>query len=670
MRPRRFLKRTPRLKAVSRVRWLNARASSRVVKKRRRTGNTEIPIATFSTTDSDKSKNQTFLDRAKYLISKDATVAPEKFNRWVAFPGTFLVQISIGSVYAWSIFNNPLTREFGVVTAAANDWTLGSVVNTFSLAAVSLGLTTFFLGPWCEQAGPRKVSLLAATVWGSGLCVSALGTYTHMLPLLYLGYGVLGGAGWGFGYISPVSNLLKWFPDRRGLGTGLALTVFGGGAIVAGPLNQKLLNNFFVAPDYLGPADVVNMVTEGGKRFVDVGGEWKEVVVASTSDLAKLGTDGLVEGVYVVGTGDTGATMTFFSLGVGYFTIMLCGAFMQKIPHPKWKPDGWTPDEHAETARQENAISSVEALSTKQFWLLWAAVWGNAFAGVSIIACAKNMMTECWGPLLPAIVTSSFCANYVASLSAANAVGRFGWANISDLITRKGTYYVFGLSIPTAISLPYLMQLSTEQVAAGVASYAPLALFTGGTIWIVSCYGGTFSVLPPYLLETFGSRHVGAIHGKVLTAWAAAAVTGPNVLAKLRQRTYNEYVEELTSNIDPVNFEQKFGTSVDNLQELVDAKTVTITKLLEISQPGTTDPTPFLYDTTMCTMAGILGVAILCNSQVHPIAGLTANANAQPKNKIHKCFPMMSGKVRGEEMPKPFKSYFQPCITEKCIRFF
>jgi len=220
----------------------------------------------------------------------------------MAVPPSFLVQLSIGSVYAWSMWNTPLTRELGVVASSADDWTLGTVVPVFSCTATFLGITTFFLGPWAERAGPKMVASAAALSYSSGCLLSSLGCYYHSLPLIYLGYGVFGGIGWGLGYISPVSTLLKWFPDRRGLASGLALTAFGGGAVLAAPTIKYLQDLNFKAPEFVGSLCETTLVTQEGRQFAEIAGQLKEVVVATAHDVAEL--PGLSEGVYLVGTGD------------------------------------------------------------------------------------------------------------------------------------------------------------------------------------------------------------------------------------------------------------------------------------------------------------------------------------------------------------------------------
>ena len=289
------------------------------------------------------------------------------------------------------------------------------------------------------------------------------------------------------------------------------------------------------------------------------------------------------------------------------------------MPREGWTPDGWEApkeDDSAGTNINQRALGDVDhntALRTPQFWLMWAAVFGNAIAGVSIISCAKTMMGDVFGAALPAIVTGAFATGYVASLSLANGGGRFAWASISDYIGRKQAYYVFGLGIPVAVGIPYVTSMVSSS-----GGTMPLMIFYGGTFMVVSFYGGLFSVLPAYIADTFGIRHAGAIHGRLLTAWATSALVGPALLSRLRGNSYNEAVESLVSVCDPASFQEKFGAGTERLQELVDAKTVTIAKLMEIVPPGTLDPTPGIYDSTMYAMAGIMGCAVVCNSLIKP----------------------------------------------------
>ena len=250
------------------------------------------------------------------FLRKENIVAPDGYNRWRVPPASIAIHLCIGSVYAWSVFNTPLTRDLGVVASSANDWSLSSVVWIFSVAIVCLGLAAAFAGKWLEKVGPRFVGVVAAFLWGGGFIVGSIGISTHQLWLLYLGYGVLGGFGLGLGYVSPVSTLIRWFPDRRGMATGLAIMGFGGGAMIGAPLISALLETFQRAPEYLGAENMVALVTEEGRRFAETAAGKVEVVIASANQAASFGGEA---GVYVVGTGETGAASTFLTLGIAYF---------------------------------------------------------------------------------------------------------------------------------------------------------------------------------------------------------------------------------------------------------------------------------------------------------------------------------------------------------------
>jgi MFS family permease len=456
----------------------------------------------------------------------------------------------------------------------------------------------------------------AALAWSTGLVLTGFGVSLHELPLLYIGYGILGGIGWGLGYISPVSTLLKWFPDRRGLASGLALTAFGGGAMLATPINESLLNLFFELPQYLGSVDTVSLVTEGGRRFAEVAGEMKEVVVATAADVASLPV-AASPGVYVVGTGDTGASSTFFTLSAGYLLSMNIGAFIQRVPREGWLPANWTPPVEAEQQHKMISQGNVhhnEALKTPQFYLLWLAVAGNATAGISVISCAKTMMSDIFATAMPAIVNGAFAASYVAALSAGNMLGRLGWANFSDWAGRKRTYFLFGLAVPTLAALP-----SITNSVVNSPDWLPLAVFYGSTVFLVSFYGGVFSVLPPYISDLFGGKHVGAIHGRMLTAWSAAAVAGPNILTHMRGNSHTSAIEDLASKVEPTVFEQTFGAPLTDLSALIAAKTVTIPQLMQVVPAGVPDPSPTLYNTTLYSMAALAAVALVSNAAIRPI---------------------------------------------------
>ncbi len=253
----------------------------------------------------------------KTIFSKENLVAKPNFNRWLIAPASVAIHLCIGSVYAWSIFNPPLIKQLGVVTSAADDWSFASVVWIFSTAIVFLGLAAAIAGKWLEKVGPRATGFLAACLWGGGFLIGSVGIATHQLWLIYLGYGAVGGCGLGLAYVTPVSTLIRWFPDRRGMATGIAIMGFGGGAMIGAPLKTYLLSLFYQAPEYLGKATDVSLITEGGRRFAEVAGSKVEVVIASVSDMAKVPVPG-PEGVYVVGTG-YGYSQCLSNAGCGLF---------------------------------------------------------------------------------------------------------------------------------------------------------------------------------------------------------------------------------------------------------------------------------------------------------------------------------------------------------------
>ncbi|HKO58363.1 MAG TPA: OFA family MFS transporter [Thermoanaerobaculia bacterium] len=393
------------------------------------------------------------------LFDRERTVAPRGYNRWLIPPAALAVHLCIGEIYAFSVFKTPLKDHF--------DTKLTPIGIIFSIAIGMLGLSAAFGGRWVERAGPRKAMALAATCWGSGFLIGALGVATTQLWLVYLGIGFIGGIGLGIGYISPVSTLIKWFPDRPGMATGLAIMGFGGGALIASPLENKLLTTFADQP--------------------------QDAIVGS-----------------------------FIVLGVVYFVAMMLGAFTVRIPAEGWRPEGWTPPERsARSMITAGNVTATNAIKTPQFWLLWTVLFCNVTAGIGILEQAAPMIQD----FFPS-VTAAAAAGYVGLLSLCNMSGRFGWSTTSDLIGRKPTYMGY-LGIG---ALLYFI-LAT----AGTASVALFVIVTG---IILSFYGGGFATVPAYLKDMFGTIEVGAIHGRLLTAWSAAGIAGPlivNGLADLQE---------------------------------------------------------------------------------------------------------------------------------------
>lgn len=551
------------------------------------------------------------------ILLKESIIAPPGFNRWRVPPASIAIHLCIGSVYAWSIFNPALVKELGVVTGAAGDWSLQSVVWIFSVAIVFLGLSAAVAGKWLERVGPRAVGLTAAFCWGGGFLIGAAGIATHQLWLVYAGYGVLGGCGLGLGYVSPVSTLIRWFPDRRGMATGMAIMGFGGGAMIGAPVKEALLAAYFRAPERLGDAANLVLHTEGGRRFAETATGLREVVVATAHDVASL-PGGLQEGVYLVGTGDTGATATFVTLGLVYFVVMIVAAWSYRVPAPDWTPEGWVKPEGEVAQRKMISQAHVHidtALRTPQFYLLWIVLCFNVTAGIGVLGVAKTMMTEIFGTTLPQVVDSSFAATYVLMISVFNMLGRIAWSSASDALGRKNTYHIFFvLGALLYVSIPF-----TAQAVSVDPSVTWLVVFYGTTMLIFTMYGGGFATIPAYLADIFGSRFVGGIHGRLLTAWSTAGVLGPVAITYLRQRSQDAAIERLAGSVNPAVFETAFGAPISHLSELVAARTVTVDRLMDMAPPGTVDPTPGLYSTTMFAMAALLVVAFFANLAVRPV---------------------------------------------------
>jgi len=552
------------------------------------------------------------------FLSKEHIIAEPGFNRWRVPPASIAIHLCIGSVYAWSIYNPALIKVHGVVAGAASDWTLKEVVWIFTVAIVFLGLSAAFAGRWLERVGPRMVGVVAACCWGGGYLIGGLGVYTHQLWLLYLGYGVIGGCGLGLGYVSPVSTLIRWFPDRRGMAAGMAIMGFGGGAMIGAPLKGFFIRTFYRAPDYLGSIADLKLVTQTGKRFVEVAGELKEVVIVGANDLADMLVPG-PEGVYVVGTGSTGVGLTFVVLGIIYFVVMMIAALAYRVPAEGWQPEGWTPPDPIEAAKRmitDRDVDIDQALKTRQFYQLWIVLCFNVTAGIGVLGVAKTMMSEIFGSTLPSIVDGAFAATYVVMISVFNMIGRFFWASTSDFIGRRNTYWIFlGLGIVLYCSIPFCAQRISAD-----PSVVWLVYFYAASMIIFTMYGGGFATIPAYLADVFGTKYVGGIHGRLLTAWSTAGVLGPLAITSLRESSINSAISDLVAKIDLTVFASTFGAGIDQLDSLVAQKTVTIAKLMEIAPPGTIDPTSNLYNTTMYLMAALLLVALFSNALMQPVA--------------------------------------------------
>jgi MFS family permease len=548
------------------------------------------------------------------LLSKERVIAPPGFNRWRVPPASIAIHLCIGSVYAWSIFNPPLMKLKGVVTGAAGDWSLTEVTWIFTVAIVFLGLSAAVAGKWLERVGPRLVGVVSACCWGGGFLIGGMGIHWHQLWMLYLGYGVIGGCGLGLGYVSPVSTLIKWFPDRRGLATGLAIMGFGGGAIIGTPLKESLMKFYYRAPQYLGTAEQVDLTTIEGRRYADVDGQRREVVVVNPNEVGQMLVKGPA-GVYVVGTGRVGIAETFLTLGFGYFLVMVIAAFSYRLPVPGWKPAGFVPAETTHAMITRHDVNADQALHTPQFYLLWVVLCFNVTAGIGVLGVAKTMITDIFGTTLPTVVTSSFAATFVLMTSVFNMIGRVGWSTASDYFGRQRIYACFfALGTLLYASLPFI---ATQQSRHPSVQW--LIAFYVVTMLIFTMYGGGFATIPAYLSDLFGTRFVGGIHGRLLTAWSTAGVLGPVVITYLRERSLRAAMVDLAGKVDPAAFQTSFGAPVAELGTLIQQKTITLPKLLVLAPPGTVDPSSTLYSSTMWTMAALLVIAFFANAWIRPV---------------------------------------------------
>jgi hypothetical protein len=464
-------------------------------------------------------------------------------------------------------------------------------------------------------------------------------------------------------YLSPVTTVMKWFPDKRGLATGIALSAFGAGAAIAPAFIQSFLDLYAVAPDYIGPlaelsqatvssyqlgqSDYVTLTTlQDGTQVVAensaLGQTGQPVVVATEADLAKWSHISTGPGAYVLGTGDTGTAKAIGTLGIMYGALGMLGSRFMSLPHPDWTPTGPAAKKEeavstgittAEREKDPKAVNpndiglpvSYVTRSTYQFPLLWLSVFGNATGGLALLSSSKLMLTDIWAGVAPGIVTAPFATAYVSALGIGMAVGRFGWSATSDYLGRRNTYALFGLGIPIIGMAPTLAHMAmTHSATGGADTVLPLLFaFCGGSVLAITFYGGIFSVLPAYIADLFGQKHAGAIHGKLLTAWACSAVVGPMGLAYLRGQAATSATQDLLSSIeDTSSFQQAFGCNLqdtETIQTLIDAKTITIGRLMELAPVGTIDPTPFLYDTTCYAAAGLMGVSLLSNLFIQPL---------------------------------------------------
>ncbi|UZE18328.1 OFA family MFS transporter [Pseudomonas sp. B21-054] len=471
------------------------------------------------------------------FLSKERIIAKPGFNRWLVPPAALAIHLCIGMAYGFSVFWLPLSKALGVTKAVACapdmsfisqvfssqcDWPISMLGWIYTLFFIFLGCSAAIWGGWLEHAGPRKAGVVSAVCWCGGLLISALGIYTHQIWLMWVGSGVIGGIGLGLGYISPVSTLIKWFPDKRGMATGMAIMGFGGGAMVGAPLAAALMSHF------ASPTGV---------------GVWQ----------------------------------SFLVMAAIYFVFMIGGALSYRVPPTGWKPEGWTPapKKAANAMITHRHVHVSVAWKTPQFRLVWLVLCLNVSAGIGILGMASPLLQEVFGGKLLGNdlpfgqldaaqlgQIAAIAAGFTGLLSLFNIGGRFFWASFSDYLGRKNTYFVFfALGVALYALIPSLGHLGS------------VALFVAAFCIILSMYGGGFATVPAYLADLFGTQMVGAIHGRLLTAWAAAGVLGPVLVNYLREYQLSIGVERAAA-----------------------------------------------YDITLYILAGLLVLGFLCNLMVRPVA--------------------------------------------------
>jgi MFS family permease len=362
------------------------------------------------------------------FLNKNRTIAPPGYSRWLIPPAALCVHLCIGQAYAFSVFNLPMTKLLGITASTPDDWKLTDLGWIFTIGIVMLGLSAAFCGRWVEEGGPRRAMFTSACCFGSGFMISAYGVYIHNIWVIYFGYGFVGGIGLGLGYISPVSTLIKWFPDRPGMATGMAIMGFGGAAFIASPLSVWLMGQFST-PTHVGVME------------------------------------------------------TFICMGVIYFCFMIVGAIIVRVPAPGWKPAGWTAPAVPKKLVTTNNVYVYEALKTPQFWCIWVVLCMNVSAGIGVIGQSSAMIQE----MFPGKVTVVAAAGFVGLMSLFNMGGRFFWASMSDLIGRKNTYFVFFiLGIICYCSVPYSGAIGS--VVGFVCAYALVFSMYGGGFATVPAY--------------------------------------------------------------------------------------------------------------------------------------------------------------------------------------
>ena len=483
---------------------------------------------------SNASSSKGMLDS---LIGPDTIVAKEGevSSRWAMAVPAVATHLCLGSPWAWSLVGDACTRQLGFVAPAAGDWSLGECALPLSIIFLMQGIGAASFGGWQMKVGPRKAMAVSGLCFGGGIMLGALGIHMHSLPILYAGYGFLGGTGISLAYTPPIATLMEWFPDKKGIASGLTVAGFGSGALLFTPAVQYLSKKFATMPDYLGRVGEVVTVAKDGRLFAELdGGKLVECVQAGATELAKIPYD-LPEGLYAVGTGNSGTAEALAIMGGIYSATIVASALSIKKPPSGYEkafaaPTSAKEGEKSEEPAELEDITTGQAMKSSQFWLLGTSFFCMATGGMGLASVAKPMMSEVFSSLLPAVVTSGFAASYVLMLSTGNLGGRLGWAALSESIGRPHTFTMFTLgSVPLYFAVPTMVDMVAKD-GSSTALYA----FCGSTALALSYMGGAFAILPAYEADIFGTKYVGAIHGRMLLFVSGAALAGPTLISTLR----------------------------------------------------------------------------------------------------------------------------------------
>jgi MFS family permease len=597
---------------------------------------------TTTTTTQDNTHKSTFFGEQPLArlgwLPHQLTVDREETHRGRFMAASFSNHLALGSAFTFSMWVPALTSLQGIVVPSSDDWLLGDVTPAFSLVMGGFvwGALT---GGLQQQIGARASCLIGAFGLTSGFALTALAASTHDLNLLYAA-GVVTGLGNGFAYVPPVSCLMQWFPDRKGLASGTAIAGYGCSSIVTSFLGYKLLNHYEEAPTYVGKVEELTMTSEGGKLFVD----HAEVVVATAKDVAKWASYGLEEGAYLVGTGSTGITETLLTIGCLYGSIMTLASLQYRYPSmevdsgPTHSPSTQT-DTSGTTAATAPSTAPSRAITTfnvdttvattsKQFWLMYTGFGLAATGAYGFIGAGKTMVGECFGP----VITPAFAAAFVASMGVGNLAGRVGWTLGSDyfatlvkgvpVLRAAGDDPFLGrkMAFSMMFTVPMILYPTAYWCVHQDPSQFTLFLFTGSVLGVVSSFGGMAATRPALCADVWGLKNgPGVLSARQLSVVLPAALAGPAIVSHFRGEASHEAIVDLVGKCQDQEFETTFMASKDHLEELIEAKTVTINRLLEICPSGTIDPTPYLYDQALMVM-GALGVgALVTNALLHPM---------------------------------------------------